>query len=265
MQQHSLIYINTTHNDSKLKERRNWFLEQPGCQWVLEPNGKAEAELKITKSGVFLIRDKEKLYFHPSMALIRLVTILKGGSDRYLEVTQLTEGNWLLDATLGLGTDALIGACAVGETGKVIAIEQSPILAALVKDGLAHMSELIPNIKNDIKLKAWILLAKAAQRIDVRWGNHLDYLPRFSSRSFDVVYFDPMFRRTQKQSVSIQPLHSWSDHHPLDYKAIAEACRIARNRVVIKERKNSIEFERLGFNISAGGRYSTVDYGVIQV
>lgn len=260
------IFIRTTHFDSKLQERLEWFLQQPGCNWTLTQSGERELpELTISRCGVFLTNGTGRLAFHPSMAIIRLLNLLRGGSDRYLEATQLKAGDSLIDATLGLGTDTLIGAWAVGETGNVFAMEKSPILAAMVQDGLNHFMQLSPNPKNRDKQDTWSALAQAARRIEIVWGEHCAYLSTIPANSVDVVYFDPMFRQTHQQSDSIQPLHRWSDHSPLDHKSILEACRIARRRVVLKERKDSSEFRRLGFEILPGGRYSTVDYGVILV
>ncbi|HWQ42989.1 MAG TPA: class I SAM-dependent methyltransferase [Desulfosporosinus sp.] len=260
------IFIKTTHSDLELQERLQWFLQQPGCQWMLARSEEEELpELTIARRGVFLTHETEHLSFHASMAVIRLLNLLRGGSDRYLEATQLKAGNSLVDATLGLGTDALIGAWAVGEKGSVLALEQSPILAALVHDGLSHFKEIIPNAKNEDKKATWVALAQASQRIEVRWGEHRECLSSIPSHSVDVVYFDPMFRYTRQQSDSIQPLHRWSDHRPLDHEAVLEACRIARHRVVLKERKNSPEFQRLGFKIQHDSQYSPVDYGIILV
>lgn len=260
------IYIKTTHSDLKLQKRLDWFLQQPGCNWTLTQSGEAELpELVITRRGVFLKNGAEQLSFHPSMAIIRLINLLRGGVDRYLEATQLKPGDTLIDATLGFGTDALIGAWAVGEKGSVLAMEQSPILAAFIQDGLKHFTEIIPDAKYKEKQAVWAALARASRRIEVCWGEHRMYFKHIPSRSVDVVYFDPMFRHTCKRSDSMLPLHQWSDHSPLDHKAIHEACRIARKRVVLKERKNSSEFQRLNFKILIGGQYSPVDYGVILV
>lgn len=260
------IYIKITHSDLKLQKRLNWFLQQPGCDWTFNQSGEGELpELAITRRGVFLKNGAEQLSFHPSMAIIRLLNLLRGGADRFLEATQLSAGDSLIDATLGFGIDALIGAWAVGEKGSVLAMEQSPILAALVHDGLNHFTEIIPYAKYQEKRDVWAALARASRRIQVRWGEHSLYLKQIPSRSVDVVYFDPMFRHTCKQSDSMLPLHQWSDHSPLDHEAIYEACRIARKRVVLKERKNSSEFSRLDFEILLGGQYSPVDYGVILV
>jgi len=260
------IFIKTTHSDLQLQERLQWFCQQPGCKWMRIPSETQDLpELSITRQGVFLTEGQDKLSFHPSMALIRLINLLRGEPDRYLGATQLKAGDSLIDATLGLGSDALIGAWAVGSKGSVLGIEQSPILAAMVQDGINHIREIIPREKNQDKQDAWLALAQAAQQIDVCWGEHREFFRHIPSKSVDVVYFDPMFRHTRMQSGSIQPLHRWSDHSPLDHEAVLEACRIARRRVVLKERKSSSEFQRLGFEIVHGGRYSPVDYGVIIV
>lgn len=258
------IYIKTTHYDTELRKRFDWFLSQPGCSWSFAQSGANDLpQLLITRRGVFLSNGTEQLSFHPSMALIRVINLLRGESDRFLEATQLKAGGSLVDATLGLGTDALIAAWAVGETGRVLAIEKSPILAAMVQDGLNHFQEMVPNSKSEEKRTAWVTLAQVSQQIQVRWGDNRNYLGALPDCSVDVVYFDPMFRQTYEHSHSIQPLHRWSDHSPLDRETVIEACRIARHRVVLKERKNSPEFRRLGFEILQGGQYSPIDYGVI--
>lgn len=262
----SPIYLNIRHTDSEVKKRFEWFLQQPGCTWTSERSGEeGQSELKISRQGVLLTNGQEQLSFHPSMALIRMVNLLNGETDRYLDATQLKQGDSLIDATLGLGSDALIGAWAVGDEGNVLAFEQSPILAAFVQDGLLHFDKLIPNCKNKSKQDTWNALNQASRRICVNQGEHGFLLSRIPSRSVDVVYFDPMFRQTCSQSDSIQPLHIWSDHSPITNDVIKEACRVSRQRVVLKERKNSSEFQRLGFKILNGGRYSPVDYGVIEL
>ena len=52
---------------------------------------------------------------------------------------------------------------------------------------------------------------------------------------------------------------------PVSLSAVAEACRVARRRVVLKENSRSLEFARLGFSHIAGGKYSPVHYGVLDV
>jgi hypothetical protein len=56
-----------------------------------------------------------------------------------------------------------------------------------------------------------------------------------------------------------------ANKNPLTLETIAEAKRVARQRVVLKESSKSLEFARLGFLERAGGRYSKVQYGVIRL
>ncbi|MHB8126836.1 MAG: class I SAM-dependent methyltransferase [Desulfitobacteriaceae bacterium] len=200
------------------------------------------------------------------MALLRLINRFRGNSDRYLLATGLKPGDTLLDLTMGLGTDALVGAWAVGEQGRVIGVECSPIISALVNDGLQSLAQAcVPKSENPAKKLAWEALSLAAGRIKVIWADHFDFLSQKPSASEDVIYFDPMFRYTSQKSASIKPLHSWSDHQSLRIEVIQEARRVARRCIVLKERKGSSEFTRLGFDILPGGKYSQVDYGLILV
>ncbi|MDQ7092722.1 class I SAM-dependent methyltransferase [Desulfosporosinus sp. PR] len=262
----SPILLKATQPDLELCEKIRWFRQQPGCNWADRQDALGTLpELKISRHGVKLMQGPESISFHPNMALIRAINILRGAADRFLTATQLSSGDILIDATLGFGSDALIAALAVGEGGRVLGLEKSPILAALIKDGLQHITQGRSKANTEHKKKAWEALAEAASRIAVYWADHSEFLRSMGSKSVDVVYFDPMFRSTLRQSDSIQPLHKWSEHSPLARETVLEACRTARKRVVLKERKNSGEFERLGFKILSGGRYSSIDYGVILV
>lgn len=283
------IRIKLTHpGDQRLRQRAEWFRERPGICWrqplleerpaaldVLEGLDESQeaqglAELQISRKGVVLLAGEEKLHFHPSMALLRLINLERGEGDRFLAATGLCLGDSLLDATLGLGSDALVAAAAVGAQGKVVGLEQAGILAALVEDGLATLSQvegtraLVSKRVSAEKARAWSSLQAAAARIQVRFGEHFTLLSKLPDQAFDVVYFDPMFRRTRTKSASIRPLHPYAEHAELSLQAVAEAFRVARKRVVLKERKGSTEFTRLGFQVVPSGRYSQVDYGVIE-
>lgn len=263
------ILVQVSRGDKALLDKLNWFLTQPGVTWLedkISSPAKDIPRLNINRKGVILEAGGETLRFHPSMSLLRLINIRRGERDRFLEAAGLEPGDHFIDATLGLGTDALIAAWSVGEKGNVIAIEQAGIIAALVKDGLRDLSRSSePRGGNFEKEQAWKSLAQAAARIEVKWGKHQDVLQDMAANSADVVYFDPMFRQTRVQSASIRPLHGWAEAGDLSPAAVEEACRVARRRVVMKERKNSLEFARLRFAISPGGRYSEVDYGVIKL
>jgi SAM-dependent methyltransferase len=259
------VSIKLTHpNDLDLQVRMGWFMEQPGCLFQTgEPH--SLPILNLTRKGTFLDDGQSRLAFHPNLAIIRILQGLRGEQDRFLAATNLKSGQTFLDATLGLGTDALVAAWQVGRSGKVMAFENSPLLAALMKEGLHSLkAKQLPTITNPNKQKAWQELILASQRIEVIWGDHQSLLAELPDSSFDVIYFDPMFRHTREKSSSIQPLHRYSDHRPLQAETIKEACRVACSRVVLKERKGSSEFARLGFEVINSGRYSQVDYGIIN-
>lgn len=268
------VILKLTHpKDANLLNKADWFAQQPGLKFlqVSEKTSQSIQDdlavpiLNITRQGVFLESGGIRFNFHPSMALIRLIQLGRGESDRFLSATGLQRGETLLDATLGLGTDALVAAWRVGEEGRVIAIEHSAILAALIREGLSSLAQgPLPRVGNPEKAKAWFALSEAAKRIEVHWGDHQDFLAHSPSSSIDVIYFDPMFRHTREQSASIRPLHHFSNVQPLQVGVISEAYRVARKRVILKERKGSQEFSRLGFSVNEGGKYSQVDYGIIQ-
>ncbi|HHV65053.1 MAG TPA: class I SAM-dependent methyltransferase [Peptococcaceae bacterium] len=222
--------------------------------------------LRITKNGFCVEHNGQTLFFHPSMALLRMINIKRGIGDRFLEATALAEGDILLDATLGLGSDALIASWAVGEKGKIIALENSLLIFLLVKEGLERLTKQpLPKAKSKEKEEAWLELARASSRIDARYADHKDYLQTLPDSSVDVIYFDPMFRITVNSSSAIKPLKALSCPEPLSPETIKEACRVARKRIVLKERRHGSEFSRLGFKELEGSKYSSIGFGIIDL
>lgn len=191
-----------------------------------------------------------EMFFHPSMSQLRLKNLRNGEGDHMAEAMALQPGMSVLDCTLGLGTDAIVAAFVTGEKGSVTGVESSPYIAAVTVFGLQHF---VPGNYP---------LYDAMRRIQVVNADYLDFLRQQKDNSFDVVYFDPMFRQPVLSSSSISPLRSAANKNPLSLEAVAEACRVARQRVVMKEKQGSGEFARLGFNQLAGGKYSSVQYGI---
>lgn len=87
-------------------------------------------EVRLLQEG------QHPFYFHPSMALVRLKRLRTGGNDTLLSISGVTAGDTVLDCTAGLCSDALVFSYAVGAQGKVIAIEASRVLHAIVREGL---------------------------------------------------------------------------------------------------------------------------------
>jgi hypothetical protein len=256
--------------DSSLQPKIDDLRDRYGMELI--PAGAFSQEenlplLRVTKRQLIIEHQGSNLFFHPSMALLRMINIKRGMTDRFLQAAGLTSGETLLDATMGLASDALIAAWAVGKKGKVVAVEGSVLLYLLVAEGLGNFGELIPAKagKSD-KLQAWEELIEASGRIETVYADHFSYLQALPDRSVDVVYFDPMFRDTlANSSPSIKPVKDLSVPEPLSEAAVEQACRAARRRVVLKERKGSGEFERLGFHILGGGKYSNICFGIIDI
>ena len=107
-------------------------------------------------------------------------------------------------------------------------------------------------------------ILSAMRRVEVINADCADFLKTCADKSFDAVYFDPMFRRPVKSSSGLNPIRPLADNRPLTEEIIREACRVAKCRVVMKEHSGSAEFSRLGFKVADGGKYSSVAFGVID-
>ena len=103
------------------------------------------------------------------------------------------------------------------------------------------------------------------RRIEVEQRDHRVALATLDTGSFDVVYLDPMFRDPVHLSAQMRPWRLLADHRPLEAATLREARRVARRRVVIKERKNSPLFAQWGVDYTVGSRNSRVAYGVLEV
>ena len=213
----------------------------------------ADAVLVAKQGQLVLDTEAGELFFHPSMAHLRLKRLRFGnGKDAMLEAMGLQPGMSVLDCTLGLAADAIVASFAAGPEGHVTGLESSPLVAAVTGYGLAHChGENYP-------------IQEAMRRIEAIQGDYMDFLQKAPDRSYDVVYFDPMFRHPLLASCSMTPLRLAANHGPVPLAAVREARRVARRRVVLKENARSLEFSRLGFLHLAGGKYSKVRYGWVE-
>ncbi|WP_342551491.1 class I SAM-dependent methyltransferase [Paenibacillus sp. FSL R7-0652] len=219
------------------------LLEQYGIQEILV----------VLKGRARLFRkDESELEFHPSMGFVRAKRVLRGESDPMLEAGAVVKGDTVVDCTAGLGSDSLVFAVAAGDQGRVIACESSEPLYTLLLDGMSHYESNEPDVD------------RAFRRIELRNQDHLELLRSLPDRSCDTVYFDPMFREPMMDSSAIKPLRNYANAHALAEESITEAKRVARKRVVMKEKRGSAEFDRLGFQVLDRANAKTL-YGVINV
>lgn len=124
----------------------------------------------------------------------------------------------VIDATAGFGRDAYVLAC---EGAQVTLLEQHPILAAMLQDGLARARAEATAVQHTIlqRMAVHFLRAQAWQE------------------AADVVYLDPMFPPRQKSAAvkqDMQVLHRLAAP-PYDVEQLlAWALQKARKRVVVK-------------------------------
>lgn len=203
--------------------------------------------------GMRVHTERGELFYHPGMGRTRIRRLRKGGTDVMVTAMGLERGQRVLDCTLGLGSDAGVASFVVGEEGTVVGWESVPVLAELVRRGMQTYCDRDPEV------------TAALRRIQVVCADHRILLPATPDRSFDVVYFDPMFREPVYETSHFVPLRALTDHRPLDPASIRHAVRVARRRVVIKERKGSPVFQELGVDRVVAAGNSRIAYGVIDV
>jgi predicted O-methyltransferase YrrM len=168
------------------------------------------------------------------LRLKRSLAAARGGPDRpterdpMLEAAGIRPGDAVLDATLGLGADALVAAGACGPGGRVLACEASAALAAWVAEGLRRLP------------------VEAAGRVEVRAADHAALLAALPGGSFDVVLFDPMFRHARAEPGQFDVVRRLADPRPLQAETLLAARRVARRWVVVKDGAPGWDLARLG-------------------
>ncbi|AGL01380.1 class I SAM-dependent methyltransferase [Desulfoscipio gibsoniae] len=218
----------------------------------LSEEWQAEHIIVVKAQKVICITGATELFFHPSMAVLRIKEIRSGKNDTMINAMNLKPGEKLLDCTLGLGVDAIVASYVLGKDGLVVGWESSPIVASIVRIGL-----------NSGYKQTKKVVQEAMKRIVVEHADHREALNTLPANCFDVVYFDPMFRRPHHKSSAVNALRPLADNRFLTTEVIASAIRVARRRVVVKDNKMGSELVRLGFNRFEGGKHSRVVYGVM--
>lgn len=188
-----------------------------------------------------------KLSFHPGLAHLRIKQ-MDGGihPDHLLQVAQLMPGERVLDCTLGLGQDALVAARAVGPTGRVVGLEKSFVLYAVISEGLARFDQ-----------------GERSCRIEVRHADAARVLRELPAGAFDCVILDPMFDQPRKAQHSFEVLRRHAEHAPLTPTMLEDARRIAR-RVVVKGRRYGGQLKALGLTQVKYSRTTTVGWARVE-
>ena len=126
----------------------------------------------------------------------------------------------VFDCTLGLANDALHAAVALN--AHIHGAEASPVLAALLEEGLVRMAN---------EGRAW---SGGAARIRMSRGGAVDVLGTLEAGSVDVVMLDPMMKIPRKAAPPFQLLRAFAFSALASGALLTEAARVARRRVVLK-------------------------------
>ncbi len=261
----------------RLAREEGWEFMPPPDRGTMVESMKGRPVVVVEKTRLSLRVAGSSYAFHPGLAPVRIKRLLAGDTDHMLEAMGLVgvaaerEGPGVLDCTLGFGADAIVAAFAVGENGRVVGLESSPVLAVLTRHGLADWAAAEtkvtagPTAKEQAGGRAKSAFVEALGRIEVVNADHLSFLRVQPPSSFDVVYFDPMFREPVKGAAGLALVRIFGRSTAIEAEVVAEARRVARRRVVMKERRGSPEFARLGCDEVVGGASSSVAFGVWKV
>lgn len=220
------------------------FIDRPETGGLDPLLGREVAALLIFGGTGWVLRDRDgEFCFSPGMATVRIKRLEQGVQqpDTLVRLAELGEGDVVLDASLGLGADALVCARVVGPKGRVIGVEASRAIYLLVAEGLSTMK-----------------VSPRSCRIEPVFGRSIDYLASLPTGSVDCVMIDPMFQRPKRSAEAFDALRRFAVHEPLSPETLLEARRVARRWVVVKCGRYDRTLSRLGLEVAAGSNSSPV-------
>ena len=178
------------------------------------------------------------------MAFLRLVRVHKGEIDPIVAHAGLRPGDTVLDATLGLGGDALVAAHATRT--RVVGLESDGTIAAFTQASFRRLGSHG---------------REPGRSVEVVHADHRSWLRKQPDGSYDVVLLDPMFRRSGDAGPLFDLLRFHAEHSPLDAQTLREAQRVARRGVLLKDAARGEELQRLGVVPRPSRRSATIAFG----
>lgn len=257
-----MIITTSRRHEEQLYDRAKQMSKQLNKPFIKREDRSVQQLISTYQKDVFVVskerlslhskRGGEPFFYHPNAAMPRGKAFLRTNYDPLVEVAKLEKGDLFLDCTLGLAADSLIAKLAVGKEGKVVGLEAHEGIAVIVKDGLQTWRD------GDQRL------LEAMREIEVVYRDHLSYLLQLPDRSFDVVYFDPMFDQTVPSSLGLEGLRVMAIYDDLSHDVINEAKRVARKRVVLKDHWQSERFKTYEFQVKKR-KSALFHYGFIEI
>ncbi|MGI9285059.1 MAG: class I SAM-dependent methyltransferase, partial [Pseudomonadales bacterium] len=159
---------------------------------------------------------------------------------------------YVIDATAGMGVDAFL----LAQAGcQVTLIERSPLIAALLEDGINRASQT-PAIE------------AIAARMCLKQGDAITLLSSLASEQQpDIIYLDPMFPQRNKSALPKKAMQSLQalvgdDRDQVELLGVALQC--ARFRVVVKRHNKAKAIEGVEPTYSLHGKQIRYDVYVLR-
>lgn len=200
----------------------------------------ARCVLVLRGDGVVLLDETGASKWSGGMADLRLHRLKVGipQPDHVLLAGEVRAGDEVLDCTLGRGHDALV---LEHVAARVVGLEKSLPLYAWTSEGLKRRGSRIECVNADAR-------------------EHLRALP---PRSFDCVFFDPMFSKRAQAEEGFSAVRRHAEAAPVDDALLALARRVARRWVVMKAAPQATDLRRLGLDVLPFKRHSELRFGRI--
>jgi hypothetical protein len=256
----SVIMTETAGADADTRAQARERAEVLGIPYF-ERQGSLEYMTKLTGTDCFLIYEKNgpvyragsSFYrYHIGSAALRLLQLKKTGYDRLCSLLPETRPLSVLDATFGMGGDSAVISWFLGSHGRVTALECEPVLWEIGQYGLRHWKGE-PDVET------------ALRRILLKKESFQKFLRSAEPRSFDVVYFDTMFKIPVDRSDNMKAFRQAACTDSLSEEVLSDAVRAARRRVIVKERPFSSLFKNPLFQTVHRRRGQSTAYGVIDL
>ncbi|ADU30671.1 class I SAM-dependent methyltransferase [Evansella cellulosilytica] len=248
-------------SEGSINEAKN-VASELDCRYVVR-NKRSIGAMITTYHAAVLVVAKDKLllqayansppfFFHPNAAMIRAKHWIKAKEDPLVQACKIKQGDSFFDATLGLGSDAIVASLATGINGSVFGAEYSKVISYIVKTGLKGYESGNSEVN------------QAMRRISVIHDSHVTILQSMEDKSVDIVYFDPLFEEVVEGSHGFDSMRPYTVRLPITDETITEAKRVAKKRVVLKDHFRSKRFMKLGFKVQVRPS-ATFHYGTIEL
>lgn len=196
----------------------------------------------------------EEYRFHLGTAVLRISQMEKGNQDRLCHLLPQEGPCQVLDCTFGQAGDSSTMSWFLRGRGQVTALEKSPILYEIGRAGILGYRDKRPD------------RTEAVRRIRLQQADYQTFLQERGPKSFDVIYFDPMFHHPVKREVNdLEGFRRAASYDSLTEEILRQAMTVARKRIIVKERPFSPLFKNGLFTAVYGKKGQSTAYGVIDV